>query len=109
MPLRPNSYEERTKELTTKLEEQLTQFANQAEFKRYLTFMASMRRYSVDNQILIFMQNPKATYIAGFQAWKKHERYVQKERRVFKFVPLFLSNRQYSIRKHSNPFMKTVS
>lgn len=71
MPLRPNSYEERTKELTTRLEEQLTQFANQAEFKRYLTFMASMRQYSVDNQILIFMQNPKATYVAGFSSMEK--------------------------------------
>lgn len=86
MPL----YEERTKELTTKLEEQLTQFANQAEFKRYLTFMASMRQYSVDNQILIFMQNPKATYVAGFQAWKKHERYVQKGQKGIQIrAPIF--------------------
>ena len=90
MPLRPNSYEERTKELTTRLEEQLTQFANQTEFKRYLTFMASMRQYSVDNQILIFMQNPKATYVAGFQAWKKHERYVQKgEKGIQIRAPIF--------------------
>ncbi|MEK4387967.1 ArdC family protein [Solibacillus sp. FSL W7-1464] len=90
MPLRPNSYEERTKELTTRLEEQLTQFANQAEFKRYLTFMASMRQYSVDNQILIFMQNPKATYVAGFQAWKKHERYVEKgEKGIQIRAPIF--------------------
>lgn len=90
MPLQPNSYEERTKELTIRLEEQLTQFANQAEFKRYLTFMASMRQYSVDNQILIFMQNSKATYVAGFQAWKKHERYVQKgEKGIQIRAPIF--------------------
>lgn len=90
MPLRSNKYEERTKELTAKLDEQLTQFASQAEFKRYLHFMASMRQYSVDNQILIFMQNPKATYVAGFQAWKKHDRFVQKgEKGIQIRAPIF--------------------
>lgn len=90
MPLQPNKYEERTKELTARLEEQLTQLANQEDFKRYLHFMASMRQYSIDNQILIFMQNPKATYVAGFQAWKKHQRFVQKgEKGIQIRAPIF--------------------
>lgn len=90
MPLQPNKYEERTKELTARLEEQLTQFANQEDFKRYLHFMASMRQYSIDNQILIFMQDPKATYVAGFQAWKKHQRFVQKgEKGIQIRAPIF--------------------
>lgn len=90
MPLQPNKYEERTKELTAKLEEQLTKFANQEDFKRYLHFMANMRQYSIDNQILIFMQDPKATYVAGFQAWKKHQRFVQKgEKGIQIRAPIF--------------------
>ncbi len=90
MPLQPNKYEERTKKLTARLEEQLTQFANQGDFKRYLHFMASMRQYSIDNQILIFMQDPKATYVAGFQAWKKHQRFVQKgEKGIQIRAPIF--------------------
>ncbi|MEG0260955.1 MAG: ArdC-like ssDNA-binding domain-containing protein [Lysinibacillus sp.] len=90
MPLQPNKYEERTKELTARLEEQLTQFANQEDFKRYLHFMASMRQYSIDNQILVFMQDPKATYVAGFQAWKKHQRFVQKgEKGIQIRAPIF--------------------
>jgi len=90
MPLQPNKYEERTKELTAKLEEQLAQFANQEDFKRYLHFMASMRQYSIDNQILVFMQDPKATYVAGFQAWKKHQRFVQKgEKGIQIRAPIF--------------------
>ncbi|MBE1557127.1 ArdC-like ssDNA-binding domain-containing protein [Sporosarcina limicola] len=90
MPLQPNKYEERTKELTARLEEQLTQFANQEDFKRYLHFMASMRQYSIDNQILVFMQDPKATYIAGFQAWKKHQRFVQKGEKAIQIrAPIF--------------------
>lgn len=90
MPLQPNKYEERTKELTARLEEQLTQFANQEDFKRYLHFMASMRQYSIDNQILIFMQDPEATYVAGFQAWKKHQRFVQKgEKGIQIRAPIF--------------------
>ena len=90
MPLQPNKYEARTKELTARLEEQLTQFANQDDFKRYLHFMASMRQYSIDNQILVFMQDPKATYVAGFQAWKKHQRFVQKgEKGIQIRAPIF--------------------
>lgn len=90
MPLRPNNYEERTKALTAKLEQQLTQFANQEEFKRYLRFMAGMRQYSVENQILIFMQNPKATYVAGFQVWKKHERFVERGQKGIQIrAPIF--------------------
>ncbi|MGN7410591.1 ArdC-like ssDNA-binding domain-containing protein [Sporosarcina sp. SAFN-010] len=90
MPLQPNKYEERTKELTARLEEQLTQFANQEDFKRYLHFMASMRQYSIDNQILVFMQDPKATYVAGFQAWKKHQRFVRKgEKGIQIRAPIF--------------------
>lgn len=90
MPLQPNKYEERTKELTAKLEDQLTKFASQEEFKRYLQFMASMRQYSLDNQILIFVQDPKATYVAGFQAWKKHQRFVQKgEKGIQIRAPIF--------------------
>lgn len=90
MPLQSNKYEARTKELTARLEEQLTQFANQDDFKRYLRFMASMRQYSIDNQILVFMQDPKATYVAGFQAWKKHQRFVQKgEKGIQIRAPIF--------------------
>jgi hypothetical protein len=90
MPLQPNKYEARTKELTARLEEQLTQFANQDDFKRYLHFMASMRQYSIDNQLLVFMQDPKATYVAGFQAWKKHQRVVQKgEKGIQIRAPIF--------------------
>ncbi|WP_432356012.1 ArdC-like ssDNA-binding domain-containing protein [Sporosarcina sp. A2] len=90
MPLQPNKYEARTKELTARLEEQLTEFANQKDFKRYLHFMASMRQYSIDNQLLVFMQNPKATYVAGFQAWKKHQRVVQKgEKGIQIRAPIF--------------------
>lgn len=115
MPLRSNQYEERTKELTAKLEEQLTQFANQDEFKRYLTFMASMRQYSVDNQILIFMQNPKATYVAGFQAWKKHERFVQKGEKgiqirapIFEQQPVLDPKTKQPIYENGEPKMDTV-
>lgn len=79
MPLQPNKYEARTKELTARLEEQWTQFASQDDFKCYLRFMASMRQYSIDNQILVFMQDPKATYVAGCQVWKKYQRFVQKD------------------------------
>lgn len=108
-------YEERTKVLTGKLEEQLTQFANQDEFKRYLTFMASMRQYSVDNQILIYLQNPKARYVAGFQAWKKHERFVQRGEKgiqvrapIFEQQPVVDPETKKPVYQNGIPQMETV-
>lgn len=46
--------------------------------KRYLDVMARFHRYSFNNSLLIAMQRPDATRVAGFHAWKKFGRYVKK-------------------------------
>jgi hypothetical protein len=46
--------------------------------RTYLATMSRFYRYSFGNQILISFQCPHATHVAGFQAWKKFNRFVKK-------------------------------
>lgn len=39
-------------------------------YKKYLDTMAKFHRYSVNNNILIAMQKPEATLVAGYTAWR---------------------------------------
>ncbi|MCZ7586942.1 MAG: ArdC-like ssDNA-binding domain-containing protein [Deltaproteobacteria bacterium] len=48
------------------------------ELLAYLQFAASFHHYSLHNTLLIFMQKPDATRVAGFHAWKSLGRYVRK-------------------------------
>jgi antirestriction protein ArdC len=45
---------------------------------RFLEFQARFHNYSFRNCLLISMQNPDATYVAGFQRWKQLGRFVKK-------------------------------
>lgn len=44
----------------------------------YLDTMSRFHRYSLGNQMLIALQRPDATHVAGFHAWKKFDRLVNK-------------------------------
>ena len=46
--------------------------------KNYLKFLSCFHNYSFGNVILIYMQCPHATHVAGFNAWKRHKRHVKK-------------------------------
>jgi len=58
--------------------------------KQYLTTMSRFHRYSFGNQILIAIQAPQATHVAGFHAWRKDfGRFVKKgEHGLFIFAPI---------------------
>lgn len=63
-----------------------------AEIRRYLTFFSSFRGHSFYNTILIYIQNPNATQVAGFRQWEtKHHRKVKKGAKgIMIFAPVFL-------------------
>ena len=63
---------EKVKEITDKLEAGVAQMMNSDSFKNYLTVMARFHNYSLNNTILIALQDPKATLIAGYTAWQKN-------------------------------------
>lgn len=46
--------------------------------RTYLSVMGRFHRYSLGNQMLIALQRPDATHVAGFHAWKKFDRLVNK-------------------------------
>ena len=49
------------------------------KYMRYLSVMSKFHRYSVNNTMLIYMQRPDATLVAGFNKWKNQfERHVKK-------------------------------
>ena len=63
---------EKVKEITDKLEAGVAQMMDSDSFKNYLKVMARFHNYSLNNTILIALQDPKATLIAGYTAWQKN-------------------------------------
>ena len=59
------------------------------QLKAYLAMLARFRRYSVGNVLLISMQRPGATHVAGFRTWQKLGRQVkQGEKGIRIFAPI---------------------
>ena len=67
------------KEITEQLEQGVKDVFDSARYKAYLDFMGKFYNYSVNNSILIWMQKPEASLVAGYQTWiKKFKRQVRK-------------------------------
>jgi len=64
--------------------------AMSAEIRRYLTFFSGFRGHSFFNTMLIWLQRPDATKVAGFRQWEKKFRRVKKGAKgIMIFVPIF--------------------
>lgn len=63
---------QKVKEITDKLEEGLKELFNSEKYKSYLTAMSKFHNYSFNNTLLIAMQKPEATLVAGFKAWQNN-------------------------------------
>jgi len=71
---------DKIKEITNKAIEQLIAALNEGRSEAltaYLTAMAKFHRYSLRNIMLIAMQKPTATQVAGFHTWHKFGRFVK--------------------------------
>lgn len=70
---------EKVKEITDKLEAGIKDLMESSKFKEYLKCLSKFHSYSLGNTILIAMQKPDATLVAGYTAWKNQfGRQVQK-------------------------------
>ena len=70
---------QKVKEITDKLEEGLKELFESEKYKSYLSTMSKFHNYSFNNTLLIAMQKPEATLVAGFKAWQKNfNRHVNK-------------------------------
>lgn len=66
-------------EITRKLEEGVKEMLTSENYTEYLKVMSQFHDYSFNNTMLIAMQKPEATLVAGYQAWqKKFARHVKK-------------------------------
>ncbi len=71
--------EQRMKEITGLLETGVAQMFTTDEYTNYLNTMAKFHSYSFNNSMLIAMQKPDATLVAGYDAWeKKFNRHVKR-------------------------------
>lgn len=64
------SNKDRLKEITASIEDGIKELFQSENYARYLQTMSRFHRYSVNNQVLIHMQKPDATLVAGFNKWK---------------------------------------
>ena len=80
---------DKIKEITDKIETGIKELFDGEKFKKYLDTMSKFHNYSFNNTMLIAMQKPDATLVAGFNAWKnKFERNVNKgEKGIQIFAP----------------------
>ena len=73
------SNREKLKEITDSIEQGIKELFQSDKYAEYLRTMSKFHSYSVRNTILIHMQRPDATAVAGFNAWKnKFQRHVKK-------------------------------
>lgn len=66
------SAETRVKALTEQLEAGVKEVFESEQYKTYLKAMSKFHQYSFGNVLLILMQCPEASLVAGFQTWKRH-------------------------------------
>ena len=70
---------ERLQEITAGIEQGIKELFKSEKYMRYLSVMSKFHRYSVNNTMLIYMQKPEATLVAGFNKWKNQfARHVKK-------------------------------
>ena len=69
----------KTAELLESLNERIDQVQSSSEFKKVLKFFSKFYNYSYQNSMLILMQKPEASFVAGYRQWqKKFDRHVKK-------------------------------
>ncbi|MCR0608640.1 CHC2 zinc finger domain-containing protein, partial [[Clostridium] innocuum] len=70
---------ERLREITDGIEQGIKELFESEKYMCYLSVMSRFHRYSVNNTMLIYMQKPDATLVAGYNKWKdQFERHVKK-------------------------------
>lgn len=72
------STDERLKAITDQLEQGVSDIFQSGRYVEYLAAMSKFHHYSFGNSLLIFMQRPDATHVAGYHDWKnKFDRQVK--------------------------------
>ena len=72
-----------------RLTEGITQLTSSERWQDWLNMQSRFHHYSFNNTLLIMMQRPDATRVAGFNAWRKLDRFVRKgEKGIWILAPM---------------------
>ena len=78
---------EKLKEITDRLEQGIAELFDSERYREYLKVMSKFHNYSFRNTVLIAMQKPDASLLAGFSAWKNNfERNVMRGQKGIKII-----------------------
>ena len=78
---------ERLKDITDSIETGIKELFESDKYRQYLATMSRFHRYSVNNTMLIYMQRPDATHVAGFNKWRdQFGRNVKKGEKGIKII-----------------------
>lgn len=90
-----NTRNQKMEEIQNLLKNGVEKIQNSEEFKKYLTVMSKFHNYSLNNTLLIYLQNPNATAVAGFNKWKKDfHRTVKKGEKSIRILAPILKNKE---------------
>ena len=82
-----NRNAQQVREITDKLEQGIKELFDSERYKEYLRTMSKFYNYSFNNTLLIAMQKPDATLIAGYTAWQRNfDRHVMKGEKGIKIL-----------------------
>lgn len=101
-----NNQQDRLKEIVESIERGIQELFESEKYRQYLKTMSRFHRYSVNNTMLIFMQKPDATLVAGFNKWRdQFKRHVNRGERGIRI----LAPTPYTIRKEQESSIRTPS
>ena len=81
------SIKEQLAEITARIEDGIKDLFQSDKYAQYLKTMSRFHNYSFNNTMLIFMQKPNATAVAGFKAWQEQfERQVKKGEKGIRII-----------------------
>ena len=99
-------------EIMKSLEDGILQFMDSDRFKDYLKAVGRFHTYSTNNVILITMQKPDASLVAGFNTWKKHfKRHVMKGEKAIRIIapmPFTVEKEQDRVDQLGNAYKEKV-
>jgi hypothetical protein len=95
-----SSTKEKVSERLSQIQSAMENISSSEEFKKYLSVMGKFHDYSLNNTILITLQNPNATHVAGYNQWQERfERHVKKEEKGIEILAP-VAGRRHTIRKN---------
>lgn len=87
MAVNTTTHKDRLKEITDSIEQGIKDLFQSDKYMEYLRTMSRFHRYSLNNTLLIAMQKPDATLVAGFNKWRdQFERNVRRGEKGIKII-----------------------